>query len=209
MYYVADPRRDRVLARLVSEGRVEPVSRGDMLWVGGPGPAAARCVFLIEGLVVVRTAPGGAAVALAGPSHLVGLEALSGAAYRTEAEALTPARVVRLEGPTVLRRITRTTHTLRGVVDALHREATRLAEVGARAGGPDAATRLARVVVALAQRLADARGCLPAAVTHQLLADLAGLHRSTVTTTLNDWIYRGLLGQEGRRLRVDPMRPPS
>jgi hypothetical protein len=32
-----------------------------------------------------------------------------------------------------------------------------------------------------------------------LLADLAGAHRATVTTLLNDWLYEGVLGasQEG------------
>jgi len=37
--------------------------------------------------------------------------------------------------------------------------------------------------------------------THQVLADLAGAHRATVTTLLNDWLYRGILATgEGGRL---------
>ena len=31
-------------------------------------------------------------------------------------------------------------------------------------------------------------------MTHQILADLAGAHRATVTTLLNDWLYEGVLG---------------
>jgi hypothetical protein len=30
-------------------------------------------------------------------------------------------------------------------------------------------------------------------LTHQVLADLAGAHRATVTTLLNDWLYDGIL----------------
>lgn len=51
-------------------------------------------------------------------------------------------------------------------------------------------------------RLTDAEGWLPPALTHALLGDLAGLHRSTVTTILNEWIYEGRLEQRGRCLRV-------
>jgi hypothetical protein len=32
--------------------------------------------------------------------------------------------------------------------------------------------------------------------THQKLGDLAGAHRSTVTTAINDWIYDGVLKQQ-------------
>lgn len=207
MFLVADARRDRVLYRLVARGRVETHARGDVLWrPGGDGPA--RCAMMLDGLAVIRT-PSAAAVALVGPSHLVALEALAGAPYRTEGEALTDARVVWLDGPTVLRRLRRTTHTLPLLLDALHRSAVALAESGARAGGPDAARRLARVLAGIASRLGEDGGLLPGAVTHQLLGDLAGLHRSTVTTLLNDWIYEGRIEQAGRRLRVDPMRPPG
>ena len=34
--------------------------------------------------------------------------------------------------------------------------------------------------------------------THQELADLAGAHRSTVTTAINDWIYDGMLKPQRR-----------
>jgi tRNA(fMet)-specific endonuclease VapC len=35
--------------------------------------------------------------------------------------------------------------------------------------------------------------CLTQKLTHQVLADLAGAHRATVTTLLNDWLYDGVL----------------
>jgi CRP-like cAMP-binding protein len=30
-------------------------------------------------------------------------------------------------------------------------------------------------------------------LTHQVLADLSGAHRATVTTLLNDWLYDGVI----------------
>ena len=46
---------------------------------------------------------------------------------------------------------------------------------------------------------------IPLRLPHRVLADLAGCHRSTVTTILNDWIYEGILTQkDGRFLILDP-----
>jgi CRP-like cAMP-binding protein len=39
--------------------------------------------------------------------------------------------------------------------------------------------------------------------THQELADLAGAHRSTVTTAINDWIYDGMLKPQPRGLIIN------
>jgi len=36
-------------------------------------------------------------------------------------------------------------------------------------------------------------------LTHQVLADLSGAHRATVTTLLNDWLYDGVLGTTADR----------
>ncbi|NNK62691.1 MAG: hypothetical protein HKO98_05710, partial [Gemmatimonadetes bacterium] len=41
-------------------------------------------------------------------------------------------------------------------------------------------------------------------VTHRILAEWAGLHRSTVTTILNGWLFDDVLDQEGRALWVPP-----
>ena len=48
---------------------------------------------------------------------------------------------------------------------------------------------------------------IPHWFTHQELADLAGAHRSTVTTILNDWIYDGILKTDGKAIVV--MRPAA
>jgi len=64
------------------------------------------------------------------------------------------------------------------------------------------------VLMDLSQRLGIERGRglrIPHWFTHQELADLAGAHRSTVTTILNDWIYDGILKTDGKAIVV--MRP--
>jgi len=39
-------------------------------------------------------------------------------------------------------------------------------------------------------------------LTHQVLADLSGTHRATVTTLLNDWLYEGVLSTDAEGLLV-------
>jgi CRP-like cAMP-binding protein len=47
--------------------------------------------------------------------------------------------------------------------------------------------------VARRARRGEAEYVIPIPLTHHTLGELAGVHRSTVTTLLNDWIYRDLL----------------
>ena len=63
----------------------------------------------------------------------------------------------------------------------------------AGSSGSSSKARIADILLDLADRLGDDDGRrirLDHWFTHQELADLAGAHRSTVTTALNDWIYR-------------------
>jgi CRP-like cAMP-binding protein len=82
---------------------------------------------------------------------------------------------------------------LEGVEQELHR--LRHAQGGSR--GPNAAQRLAEVIIDVGRRCGEPAGRgihLSERLTHQVLADLAGAHRATVTTLLNDWLYDGILG---------------
>jgi CRP-like cAMP-binding protein len=70
---------------------------------------------------------------------------------------------------------------------------------------PDASQRLAMVLEDLAARWGKTAGkgtLIPQKLTHQVLADLSGAHRSTVTTILNDWLYQGLLGSTRRGIEI-------
>ncbi len=72
-----------------------------------------------------------------------------------------------------------------------------------RPGG--ASRRLRALLANLSRRLGrgeDAGIRIPIRLTHQVLADLSGSHRSTVTTLLNDWIYEGLIREEGGQIRI-------
>ena len=63
--------------------------------------------------------------------------------------------------------------------------------------GPSAAQRLAEVLIDIGARCGEpvGRGMqLTERLTHQVLADLSGAHRATVTTLLNDWVYEGIIG---------------
>ena len=75
----------------------------------------------------------------------------------------------------------------------------------AGSSGSSSKARIADVLLDLADRLGDDDGRrirLEHWFTHQELADLAGAHRSTVTTALNDWIYEGVLRQRPRALII-------
>ena len=81
---------------------------------------------------------------------------------------------------------------LEGIERELHR--LRHAQGGSR--GPNAAQRLAEVLLDMGDRCGEPAGrgiYLSQRLTHQVLADLAGAHRATVTTLLNDWLYDGIL----------------
>jgi DNA-binding transcriptional MocR family regulator len=68
------------------------------------------------------------------------------------------------------------------------------------------------VILDLVERLGEPEGegfRLPHWFTHQELADLAGAHRSTVTTALNDWIWRGVLDTRRRATGTTSKRPRS
>ena len=94
---------------------------------------------------------------------------------------------------------------LEGVERELHR--LRHAQGGSR--GPSSGQRLAEVILDLAERCGEpvGRGIrLSERLTHQVLADLAGSHRATVTTLLNDWLYQDVLAtdSDGRLVLAKP-----
>lgn len=75
----------------------------------------------------------------------------------------------------------------------------------AGSSGSSSRARIADVLLDLAYRLGNDDGRrirLEHWFTHQELAELAGVHRSTVTTALNSWIYEGVLVQRPRALIV-------
>jgi CRP-like cAMP-binding protein len=95
----------------------------------------------------------------------------------------------------------------------VERELHRLRHAQGGSNGPTAAQRLAEVLLDLSERCGEpVEGGvgLSQRLTHQVLADLAGSHRATVTTLLNEWLYEEILDTdaEGRLVlaRVEELR---
>ncbi len=86
--------------------------------------------------------------------------------------------------------------SLDAYLEGMERELHRLRHAQGGSHGPSAAQRLAEVLLDMGERCGEPerRGIhLSQKLTHQVLADLAGAHRATVTTLLNDWLYDGVL----------------
>jgi CRP-like cAMP-binding protein len=134
---------------------------------------------------------------------------LPGTARRTGARAGEDSVVIPLEGSGVNRAL-RTASKTYGAFIASKEEELALARALSgprRAGG--ATRQLGALLLHLSGRLGrveEKKGVrIPIRLPHRVLADLAGCHRSTVTTILNDWIYAGILTQkDGRFLILDP-----
>ena len=202
-----EPLRDRKLYRLVKAGPRRPIRKGDVIFRrGDPG---TEVLLVQEGHVSLRLAGSSGSdrtVAVAGPSELFGEEAMVPGALRPYT-ALAGGRgtIVQLEGSAV-RAILRTSqHALTTYLEVKERDLHLVRSAVAGSPGPTARERLAGVIIDLAERLGEPVGSgvrIPHWFTHRELADLAGAHRSTVTTALNDWIWRGVLATRGRSLVV-------
>lgn len=190
-----EPVRDRKLYRLVKAADELRMPRGDILYRRGEEAPSVWLVrhghvrLVLDGRGDERT------VAVAGPWELFGEEAMvpgSGRPYT--AVAGERCVVSSLAGPDVRNVLRTSQHTLTTYLEVKERELQLLRDAN---GGPRPTTRqrLAAVLLDLADRLAaEEEGIhVPHWFTHRELGDLAGAHRSTVTTTLNDWIYEGIL----------------
>jgi len=231
------PYRDRLLNRLLKASPVEEVRRGEV--VVAVDEPAVDVVLVRDGWLArvqgTRRAgrPGGAArvVDVVLPWELGGFEALlrDGAPRRWTLEAQTGAAIQRLPGPRVRGVLKRSETTFDAFWSSVL-ESVGLQEGlghGRRAAEASAAERLWAVLVHLAERCeapgtgtgagaptADGAGRgaalrLPVPLPHRVLGDIAGLHRSTVTTLLNEWIYQDRIEDRGAGWRiVDPWDGP-
>ncbi|HSR42826.1 MAG TPA: Crp/Fnr family transcriptional regulator [Longimicrobiales bacterium] len=201
------PQRDRKLNRILADGESVALSRGEVLFE--VADAADRLWVVREGhlrlVLPCRRGGEGRTVALAGPGELFGVEALvDGSSRSYQAVAGEAARVTGADGATTLRGLRGTVHTLPLLLNALREDLLRSRWSPPGAGGPSTAERLADLLLELASRFGQWNGKevrVPHWFTHGVLGDLAGAHRSTVTTVLNDWIYEGVL-EEGSEALV-------
>lgn len=206
------PARDRTLFRLVKKAAPVRLKRGARLYRPG---TEAREVFLVREGVIRLVLPAMATnrsertVAVALPWEVFGDEGLTSGRRRYGAVAARDSVVVPLPTAGVLRGLKTARSSLDAYLVGVERELHRLRHAQGGSRGPSAAQRLAEVLLDLADRCGEPAGRgihLAERFTHQLLADLAGAHRATVTTMLNEWLYEGILGADrsGRLLVLKP-----
>lgn len=204
MPFRLDPGRDRKLHRLFREKWPERVRKGRCVYrLAEP----ARLVYLVGAGHVRLTLSAGPdraqqTIDIAGPSELFGVEPLlPGAVRTTGAFAGEECLIHSLEGNKALAALRSSRKSFTSWVRSSTEDLARLRLALARRSSATTRERLADLLLELAERLGEAKGRgmrIPHWFTHEELAQLIGSHRSTVTTTLNDWIYDGIL-RDGER----------
>ncbi|MCH1570466.1 MAG: Crp/Fnr family transcriptional regulator [Longimicrobiales bacterium] len=194
------PPRDRKLFRLIKESEAVPMSKGGRLYTPGD---EAQVVFLVRTgfvrLVLPSLDVGGneRTVAVALPWEMFGDEAFTEGHRRYGAVAGATCVVHPLPKAAVLAGLKTAKSSLDAYLEGQEQELHRLRHAQGGSHGPSAAQRLAEVMIDMGARCGEPAGRgvqLSERLTHQVLADLAGAHRATVTTLLNDWLYDGIIG---------------
>ncbi len=200
------PPRDRKLFRLVKEAEEIAIVKGRDLYTPGD---EADTIFLVRSGYMRLVLPGmerghrARTVSVAVPWETFGDEAFTEERRRYGAIAGSKCVVSPLPKAAVLRGLKTAQRSLDAYLDGQERELYRLRHAQGGSHGPDSAQRLADVILDLGVRCGHPEGRaveLQERFTHQVLADLCGAHRATVTTLLNDWLYDGVLASapEGR-----------
>ncbi len=201
------PRRDRKLNRLIKAATPAEYRKGQAIF--GRGEEADVLFLVQEGHVRLTLPRTGKeterTVAIAGPSEVFGEEAITtDVPRRYTAVAGSACVVLPLSGVGVFKALRGSPKTLGTFLASYDRDLA-VARRIAGSSGSSSKARIADVLLDLADRLGDDDGRrirIEHWFTHQELADLAGAHRSTVTTAINDWIYDGVLRQRPRALII-------
>lgn len=199
MPFRLEPVRDRTLNRLLKHASEASFSKGRPIY--SPGDEAQEVWLVREGFVRLvlpgmEKGQGMRTVALALPWELFGDEALTEGHRRYGAVSGSRCVAHPLPAGKVLQALKTARRSLDAYLEGVERELHRLRHAQGGSQGPTAAQRLAEVILDLGRRCGEpvGRGVrLSERLTHQVLADLAGAHRATVTTLLNDWLYDGIL----------------
>jgi CRP/FNR family transcriptional regulator len=207
--FTLEPARDRTLFRLVKEAASSVLPKGRAVY--SPGDPADEVWLVREGWVRLvlpgmEKGRGYRTVAVALPWEIFGDEALTAGHRRYGAVAGTRCTVQALPAGAVLRGLKTARKSLDAYLEGVERELHRLRHAQGSSKGPTASQRLAEVLLDLGERCGEPLGRgihLSVRLTHQVLADLAGAHRATVTTLLNEWLYdKVLTADAGGRLAL-------
>jgi len=193
------PPRDRKLFGLVKAAESTRLVKGRSLY--GPGDPA-RDIWLVQSGFIRLVLPGmergqrERTVSVVLPWETFGDEAFTDGHRRYGAIAGATCTVSPLPTVAVLNGLKTAKSSLGAYLEGQERELHRLRHAQGGSHGPSAGQRLAEVLIDLGVRCGEPSGRgmeLSERMTHQVLADLAGAHRATVTTLLNDWLYDGVL----------------
>lgn len=203
------PARDRKLNRLVKGADPVHLIKGRSLYDAGD---VARDVYLVQSGFIRLVLPGMESghrertVGVALPLEMFGDEALTEGRRRYSAVAGATCVVLPLPKGAVLAGLKTARSSLDAYLEGQEKELYRLRHAQGGSHGPTAAQRLAEVLLDMGSRAGEPAGRgirISERLTHQILADLAGAHRATVTTLLNDWLYDGILEMtEAHRLTL-------
>jgi len=212
MPFRLEPPRDRKLFRLVKKADAVRLVKGRPLYA--PGDLAGE-VWLVRSGFMRLVLPGMESgerertVAVALPWETFGDEALTEGHRRYGAIAGSTCVVSPLPRDAVLQGLKTARSSLDAYLEGQERELYRLRHAQGGSHGPSVSQRFAEVLIDLGARCGEPSGrgvVLSERLTHQVLADLSGAHRATVTTLLNDWLYEGILGSSGEN-RLSIRRP--
>ena len=205
------PRRDRKLHRLVKKAETRVLARGEVLFsTGDPGGQ----LFLVRTghlqLTLYRGTPEERVISVAGPWELTGEEGLlPGTPRKSWAVAGEPSQITILDGEGVNRALRTASKTYGAFFHAKEEELALARTLASPRRAGSTSEHLGALLRHLSNRLGrmeENRGSrIPIRLTHKVLADLSGCHRSTVTTLLNDWIYEGVLERTEGHFRI--LRP--
>lgn len=197
------PPRDRKLHRLVKKAETIRLVKGRPLYSAGD---SAKEVFLVRAgfmrLILPGMEPGKPerTVGVALPWEMFGDEAFTEGHRRYGAVAGATCAVHPLPKSGVMTGLKTARGSLDAYLEGVEQELHRLRHAQGGSNGPNAAQRLAEVIIDVGKRCGEPEGRgvrISQRLTHQVLADLAGAHRATVTTLLNDWLYDGVLASSG------------
>jgi CRP-like cAMP-binding protein len=191
----------------VKRGEDRLLKRGESLY--SVGEEASQVILVRTGhlrLAVPLEGGGDRIVGIIGPWELAGEEGLRDDAIREYgAVAGEGTQITYLAGRGARRALQTTEKTFQAFLAAKEGDvAFGRALRGLRKPG-GTRRRLGLLLQHLAERIGrvEEKGTrIPIRLTHQLLADLTVINRSTVTTILNDWLYLRVLGETSGHLVI-------
>ena len=201
------PGRDRELNALIKAATATTYRKGCVIYQ--QGESSILVLLIQEGHVCLTLPKTGTerarVVGVIGPGELLGIEAITLAVPRRyTAIAGSACTVTPLNGAAVFEALRASPTTLSQFLRSNDHDLAEARLISVSSGFSSKA-RIADVLLDLAYRFGADDGChikLDHWFTHKELADLAGAHRSTVTTAINDWIDAGVLKPQLRGLIV-------